>query len=870
MSFGHWLRRVFDRKRYERELDEELAFHVDCRRETLIAEGVDPAEATRRARVELGMSGLHRDAVRSAHGLAFVDAWLGDLKRAARGLAASPGYVITSVAILGVAIGVNLLLHSVWQNYMANPPPTTKPGVLFDLAVRGSDAGEVPPLTRDELEAVTQALSGGHIGVAWSRQNNRVLTTRTARTTYGAAVSASYPLLLQSTPILGRTLAPDDFRSGATSVVLGGRLWRQLTTEGIELGDNILLDGTSFTIVGVMPDDFAGLEPFPPQFLISDVADAALRRAEGRSDPARFSTTLQFPPDAAPEQATALAARLSTLLTALAGRPDRDTRIARVRLIERRSQLSANESEGIHTVILPVLALTLMLLVAACANLGNLMLARATMRRQELAIRASLGASRWQLLRLLMMESLLLALMAAVFGLVSCALLAEPIHRFGMSMLIELGIEPLRMHFRPALIGWALLQALVACLAFGLLPALAVTGNDLANATRRDGALFQGRIRASTLRAALMSAQVAVSLMLLLAAALIIDMTRRGDGLDLGIPVDSVFDVRHPAPDDAFRQRLLTLPGVISVSATANVPLYGSPPRSPVRVDGRAEQLAFHRVDERHFDTMALSPLLGRVFRQDEAAFRADVAVISQATATALWPGAPPLGKSITLIGDDGSERRVEVIGVVRDVVSGLLFQGVDRSAVYLPGALGQDGMTNLMVRVDRAHIESSREAMARACLDAAVARPCTPWTLGELIAVYRLPLAVASGLAAGLGFIALAISAVGLFGVVRFQVAARTREFGVRMALGARPREVMTLVLRQAIRHVRTGMIIGLLGSLALSSVLAALFGPAQAFPLIGYIGVPLLLLLVTLAAAAVPARRAVRIEVTEALRES
>ncbi|MBK8285335.1 MAG: ABC transporter permease [Ahniella sp.] len=440
-----------------------------------------------------------------------------------------------------------------------------------------------------------------------------------------------------------------------------------------------------------------------------------------------------------------------------------------------------------------------------------------------------------------------------------------------MSMLVALGIEPLVMVFQPSLLGWALFQALVACLAFGLLPALAITGNDLAQAARRDSALFNGRIQASKLRGVLMSAQVAVSLVLLITSALIIDATRRADSVEIGYPVQQIIDLRHPSADADLRRHIGQVPGVLNTTAVANAPLYGSTFRTPMRVDGRAEQLALHRVDERYFDVLSIPPLLGRSFRHDEAEHGANVAVISQATARLLWPDASPLGRSIHVLdaNGEGTPRRVEVIGVVRDVVSGMLMQGVDRSAVYLPGALGQDGVSELVVRVDPSRIDATRRALAAACLDHGSRQPCTPWTLAEMTRVYRLPLVVASTLAASLGAIALLISAAGLFGVVRFQVAARTREIGVRMALGANSKNVLWLVLRQALHHIRSGVVLGMLASLALSGVLASQIGLARAFPVIGYAGVPLLLLAVTLVATALPALRATRIEATEALRE-
>lgn len=864
MSLLARLSRLFSRRRYERDLDEELAFHVDCRVSELVARGMPFEAATRQARIELGMSGMHRQAVREAHGLAFIDTWSGELRRAATGLAASPMFTATAVIVLGVAIGVNLMLFALWQNYLATPPRTASPGALYDLEVRGADGRFVPPLTLAEISLLERTAGNDVRGIAGSRQSSLVLGGPEPRAVHGTVVTAGYLPMLDLAPRQGRLLVPGDFSGDAANVVLGARLFDRLAAEGLVLGGTLLLGGETVTVVGVLPEAASGLEPFPPQFLMTPALDARIRRTAGNAEPARLQVTIQEATGA-----DAVLAAWSMALQRLETRTTDDERIGRVRLLARDSQLPAGEAEDFRGVAGPVWLLATLLLLAACANVGNLMLARATVRRQELAIRASLGASRGQLLRLLMLESLLLALGAGAVGLLACTALVDPAHRYAMSMLVALGIEPLSIAFQPALAGWALLLAVIACLGFGTLPALAVTGGDLAQAARRDASLFGGRLPAARLRSLLLSAQVATSLVLLVVAALVVDATRRGDQVDIGYPVSALVDLRGRTADPALRERLLGIPGVRDVGGTASVPLIGVVPRSPARVDGQALSLATHRVDDRYFSALSLEPILGRGFRAEEAEQRAPVAVISHATATRLWPDASPLDRTITFVGDDGGETRVQVVGVVRDVVNGLLVQGLDATAVYLPGALGQPDMGQALVRVDPARVPETKAAIADACRLSGQREPCLPWTLAELSALYRLPLAVASTLASALGAVALLISAVGLFGVVRYQVAARTREFGIRQALGAPTQSVLRLVLGDALRQVRLGFVAGLLASIAVSALLAQVIGPGRAFPALAYAGVPLLITAVTLLAAMLPAWRATRVPAMEALRD-
>ncbi len=295
--------------------------------------------------------------------------------------------------------------------------------------------------------------------------------------------------------------------------------------------------------------------------------------------------------------------------------------------------------------------------------------------------------------------------------------------------------------------------------------------------------------------------------------------------------------------------------------------------RTPAVVDGQSLALGLNMVDERYFGTLGIRFAQGRDFRSEEADHRSDVAIVSAATAASLWPDRNPIGQRLRLVGEAGSfiakDREVEVVGVVADIASGLLFSGHDRNAVYLPAQLGQEAMSDLILAIDPARAEAISRDLIALCNERNRAQPCEPWRLTSVAAQQRMPFEIARSVATVLGLVALLISAIGLYGVVRFTVASRTREIGVRVALGATPAGVVQLVLRGALRQVAWGVFLGLPVCLLVSWVLSGPLGHALAFAPGAYVGVPVLLIATALLATVLPARRATRIAPTEALRE-
>ena len=872
MSLKSLWQRLRHRARFERDLDDELAFHLEARREHLIRNGHDEAEATRRARIELGMVESHKDAVRAAHGLAWFDQWAGELRRAARSLIRSPLFALSAVAILGAAIAVNLVLFSIYGSYLLRTPEIVQRGELVDLAeFRGDDGSRRPRLTADELRSVAPALAGQSRGLLMSNMIRMMLGGDAPRTAYGSAVNGDYLGLLDARPRLGRILdARDDAPGAAPTLLLSDAGWRALAGADPDIVGKVLnFGGVDFTVVGVMPRDFLELQPLPPQFWISTEGYATWRGHYTGSDYSEgYDVSLLLAPGASPES---LRQRLLPAVQALPSRQGQDERIGNLSVLPRQSLLAATDAADLKVAAIPVFGLVLLVLVVACANLANLMLARATAQRQELAIRASVGASRWRLMRQLLTESGLLAIAAAVFGLLLCVLTVEPLHRYALSLMIGLGLEPITIHIDGRVFLAATVLAAFTTMSFGLLPALAATNRNLAAGARRDARI--GSISPSRLRGLLMVLQIAASLVLLVVAALIVATAHRAQHIDIGFEPARLLDLRHPAADAALRARVEQVPGVEGSTAVMRVPLYGWQSRTPAVVEGQSLALGLNLVDERYFGTLGIRVLHGRDFRTEEAQHRGDVAIVSAATAASLWPGRNAIGQRLRLVGEDGGvigrDREVEVVGVVADIASGLLFTGQDKTAVYLPAQLGQEATSELILAIDPARAEAITRDLIALCNERNRAQPCEPWRLTQVAAMQRMPFEIARSVATALGLVALLISAIGLYGVVRFTVASRTREIGVRVALGATSVGVVRLVLQGALRQVAWGVVLGLPVCLLMSWIMRGTLGGALAFAPTAYVGVPLLLLATALLATVLPARRATRIAPTEALRE-
>lgn len=875
MNIGLLWRQWRQRHRFESELDEELRFHLDCRAEALQRDGLDRAEALRRARIELGSVELHKDAVRSASGLDALDALFGELARGLRSLLRAPVFLIGTVTVLALSVALNLVMFGLHQTYLGSPPETARPGLLVDLDLRTVGGNRAPWLTLEEASVLRDALGPTVQHLALAGQVALGHGGESPRTLHGMAVDSHYFRMLAAGPALGRAFEAGDDDVPQHRIVLSHAAWLSLMAgDRSVLGRDMLLGGEAWSVVGVMPSAFAGLEPFRPQFWIEAGSYQDWRRRNGvGAGPVRYAITLQL---AHGVSAEALEQRVQAALAALPGRTVEDERITAARLLPRTGQLSVAESEDAALLLAPIHGLLLLVLLVACANLANLMLARVLARRRELAIRAGIGASRLRLVGLLMLEAGLLAAIGSALGLVLALVSADAVHGYAASVMASVGMQALDIRFSPMVLPVTFALAALATLAIGLVPALAVTTGDLSQATRVDGGLTAGRVPSTRLRGSLMVVQVAASAVLLVVAAFAVHVAQRAGTLDVGYPTEALVDLRHPAPDRVLLEDIQRLAGVHDAAAIAPVPLYGHTWPGEVIVDGATNVLSVHYADQRVREVLGLRLLAGRWFSEQEARAAAPVAVIGAATAARLWPGQAPLGRQVAVVDPDeaGGSRTIDhdVIGVVGEVATGLLISGIDDSALWLPGHAESSArpLRDWLLRIDSQRSGPLLASLAHACLHRTRAQPCTPWRLSDVAAWQRMPLEIARSFAVGIGLMALLISAAGLWGGVAYTVAARSHEIGVRRALGARGEDIVRLVLGGTLRQISLGLLIAAIATAVLSIGLARHLEGSSTAAIPVFIAVAVLLVGTALMATVIPVRRATAIAPTQALRES
>ena len=878
-----WLKDVLARRRVERELEAELDFHLQTRADQLEAQGLDRAEALRRARIELGMLELHRDDVRAARGLAWVDALGSDLRYAARSLIRSPLYTLTAVGVLTLPLAAALLLHAIFATYALQSPPIERVERWVSLEGRSEEQARFSQFNADEAEALVRAAPAAFEGLYSVRTLGHPLVVDTRlQKGMGAAVSENFFQLLGVGARMGRVFAAEQ-DADRFGVVLSENGWEQLFERAPDVvGRSLDIEGHRFEVIGVADRGFNGSHPIAQLYFIRHVDHSHLFGAR----PADLLHTVSgfLAPEATARLATEqLASRVAALSSA---RPE-SMRLDAIEVERQFGRLGAAGREELMLASLPAGIAVLLMLLIGSSNLANLVLARFAARAGELGVRSALGASRARLLSRLLVECGLIGAAATLLALALAGLLLAPVHARVFSLIAELGASLVEVG-----LGWdsvlpALLLAVTCTLAFGLLPALAVT--------RRSGldggasGLSQG-IRSTTaarLRGGLMVTQIAASCFLLVVAGLIAANARNAVDTPLGYAPERLLGLAAGSAPALRRQRLLELPQVEAVGASSHMPLMGEPLRGAVRtVDGSGAALSLtaqiRPVDSEWLRLLNLQPLRGRLPYPDESG---SVALLSRSAAEGLWPGEDPLGRTLDLIEEkevwnsastdpDGvtretleSTRRVEVIGVVPDIATGFLFAGTDGPVVYTPARLGDPALGSLLLRLSDTRPETI-VAVYRACADGTSSSECAPLRVSSALRIQRLPLIVAAEIAQALGAIALAISCLGLHGLVAYGVQQRRRELGLRLALGASRARLIATVMRDARTQIALGLGIGLPLAFALTRALAQFTDRITLLDPLAFLGVPLLLAVLAALAAYLPARASARIDPAESLR--
>ncbi|HEV3482854.1 MAG TPA: ABC transporter permease [Candidatus Acidoferrales bacterium] len=879
------IRGLFAGHRLDEDFQRELASHLDLLTEENIRRGLPPAEARRQARLRLGGAAQLRETQHDLRGLPWLETLFQDVRFGLRMLRKNPGFTAVAVVTLALGIGANTAIFSMVNGFLLTPLPVAHPGEIVALAVQEKDT----PLGTSGLSypefvdfrSQTDAFSGAFANVlstATLRENSR------ADQLSLSYVSADFFTVLGLKPAVGRLILPSDEESfGQPSLlVLGYSFWqKRFGGDPNVVGTRVRMNGKVAAIIGVGPRNFHGMfSPFeidaylPLGVLASEdpssrfVVDRGQRRilAFGRLKP---NVTLRE----AQNSLDVISSRLAQQYPATDGG-------VRIRAIPERLARPQPYANNAFIVIGALfLAFGGLVLLLACMNVTNVVLARALVRRREMALRAALGAIRGRLIRQMLTETVLLALLGGMAGLILAALAIR------LAPSIHLANFPLRFdfHFDWRVYAYALAAAVVSGIVAGLPPALRASRADV-NATLRDEGLSRGGKH--RLHSDLVIAQIACSLMLLIMAGMFLSSLDHIEKTYLGFDADNVVNLTvDPSEGGYDRARTITfyreledriqaLPGVQSASLAENVPIGSFPARMPVLAtplplnpSQQPPSILYNAIDSGYFSTMRVPILRGRSFVEADSDAAPPVAIVNETMARKFWPHEDPLGRVFRLRNASGP--LVEIVGVARDGKYQTIAEDF-QPYFYVPLAQHYISRRVLEIRT-RVRPEAlmplvQREMHAIApdvsIIDLRTMKQSLETGTGYFI--FRL----GASLAGQLGILGLLLAVVGVYGVVSFLVTQRTREIGIRATLGANPRAIVWLVMRQGAALIITGVLAGLVASFALAHAVGHLLvGVSSTDPAI-YGAAAAILSCAAFLACYIPARRATRVDPMVALR--
>lgn len=879
--FAARVQALFARRRADGEFDDEVQGHLQMLTERFERQGMTPEEAADAARRQFGNATPLQQKQREARTfLSPSDVWR-DVRYGARVLLRNPGSNAAVVVALALGIGMNSAVFSFVNALLLRPPAgVAKPGTLRELWQHNRLAGGVEsslPFTypdyvydRDHNRSFSGLLAfdGDGAQAIWNRAGEGTVI-------HGQMVSGNFFSVLEVPAALGRTLAEEDDQLGNPQpvVVLSDTFWRtHMRADPGVVGKTMMLNGSSFTVVGVAPPGFEGtMVAAAPDFWVPLTLQEQFTRDTERLTNRQSSWLMVL--GRLREGVTPAEGQAEMHVLARQVEHDHPESNKDIDTLAYAAALVPGPYRGYVSAFTGLLmAVFGLVLLIACTNAAGLLLARATGRAREMAIRQALGAGRRRLIRQLMVESLLLSSLAGTAGI---ALAWGVAH-----LLLELTPSSLPIRLEVPLDWRVLLFTCVASVMtgviFGIIPALRSVRVDAAPVLKEE--TQAGSVRKSRLRSVLMTGEVALCVVLLTGATLCVRSLRNASAIDPG------FDTHHiavatldpgslgysDAKTEAFYKELLTrvraLPRVTAASYTDHLPLgTAREATSVVLKPGSKQNLTMadvYRVGPGYFATMGVPLLRGRDFTQQETAGQvAEVALVNEALAQKMWPGRDPVGQRM-VIGDQ--KITTEVIGVVRTGRYRTL--GEEPLPVLYRGSMG--AQRSLVVRSAgdaRPLLDAVRSEVQR--VDPSMAATNLQ-TIEQFMALPLFPARTIGLLLGASGILAVVLTAIGLFGVIACVVSQQTHEIGVRMALGATPKSVLQLVLKQGLVITMIGLGIGLAAALAAMRLLAVLLYGVRPDDPVTLVGVSVGLTAIALLACYVPARRAMGIDPMTALR--
>jgi putative ABC transport system permease protein len=871
----------------EAEIVEELSQHLEDQYEQALSRGASEEEAYQTALTGLAESDLgelkrierrvQHEPLVPGHGKTNL---LGDLAQdfryGLRMLLRNPGFTIVAVLALALGIGANSAIFSVVNTVLLRPLPYKNPNRLVMVWEDNSKQG----FPRDTPAAANY--------IDWRDQNHvfegmaaiveisfNLTGAGDPERIDGRRVSASLFPLLGVEPQLGRAFRPEEDRPGANHVVIMSHgLWqRRFGSDPGIIGKPINLNGESFTVVGVMPGSFQ----FPTRAdqlwipIAFDAKEAGQRGNHYLEVIARMKPGTTLP-------------RAQAEMTTIAGRLEQQYPGTNAGIGAVVTPLHEQVVGDIKPALLVLLGAVALVLLIACANVANLLLARAAVRQKEIALRLAVGASRSRLMRQFLTESVLLSAFGGAFGLLLAVVGLDVLKRFippNISQAQAITIDAKVLIF-------TVLVSLVTGLVFGLAPATQAANFNLNDSLKESGRDSAAGSRGNRIRGLLVICEVAVSFVLLIGAGLLINSFMRLRSVDPGFHPEKLLTMKIVLPeahypDRATRstfyteliRRVETVPGVKSAAVATSLPLTDTGNSIGISIEGRPDPGPDHvpivitRVlSPGYFGTMGIPLLQGRVFTEQDRAESTGVVIITETTARRLWPGEDPIGKRIAGWSTDPQRKWVQIIGVVKDVRQfGLAAE--PKLQIYLP--YDQARFFEPRALIVRTEVEplSLAATVRRTVWEIDKDQPVSDISsmeevVSESVGRQRFSMLLL-GVFAGL---ALLLAAVGIYGVMSYSVAQRTREIGIRMALGAQRRDVLKMTVGQGLRLVSIGVVTGLAAAFILTRVMSSLLFGVSATDPATFLTISLVLMSVAVLASYVPAVRATKVDPMFALR--
>jgi len=902
-----WLRAFTHRGRLEREMDAELEHHLDALTADLIRAGQSPQEAARRARIALGTSLTHKEGMRASLGLRWIDELGGDLRYAVRILRKSPGFTAIAAVSLALAIGANTAIFSLAKVLLYDRLEIPNADGLkllrwtgddnvvaqsmwgdFDSSPGGGQTGSVFPYP---VYCEMSLHPAGMQSLAGFKEDGMNATIRgTARRANVAEVTGNYYATLGVLPQIGRAIQPADDAiplSGDVVVISDGLWSREFGRSPAALGQTITLNQQKLTIVGVNPPRFTGAKNVlesPDLFVPISLEPLLTVHRQKESDLSNpdfwwLNVVGRVKPGVSESEAQqGLRVRFEAALRSLATIKAGNT-IPRLEL--------TNGSRGLHwedrmfrKPVYVLLALTGLVLLLACANIANLLLARGAQRQREMSVRMAMGAGRTRVARQLLTESLLLALLGGCGGLLLGYLCRNALPSLLMNSWEESSI---RVSFDWGVFACTTVIILATGVLFGLAPAWFAARTEVSSSLKESGQTTTRRRRGLSGKA-LVGLQVALSTLLVVGAGLFLRTLMALSSQDVGFNTDHLvlFEInppsaRYPAGKDIvlhqeLERRIAALPGVQHESPASAAYIADSMDNSDFLPDGekfdphKREAEDINVVGNDFFSTLGIKIIEGRGFTAQDTATSPKVAVINEALAKKRFPNVNPIGRRFRA--DRDSSDQIQIVGICANTFYYTLREAPP-AQFFLP-YVQQKQVNRLTYQVRTALSTAALAPVLRSTVQS-IDRDLPVTDLRtqreQINATLQIERALAA-LTSGFGLLALALACVGIYGIMAYSVAQRTNEIGIRLALGAQPEQVRRMILRESTSLTLIGIVAGVGGALAcMRLVRSMLYGVTPNDPLTILAGITVLIA-VAVAATWIPARRAAGVQPMEALR--